>query len=260
MVGKALFGLLAAALIFIPLERFIPQKREQKIFRKGWLTDIFHFLFTRSIADVFTFMFVGSLIFFLHWLISPSFQQAVGAQHRGLQFLEAFVIANIGGYLGHRLSHQIPFLWQFHKIHHSIAEMDWLAAARVHPLDQIVTKALIIAPLYVMGFSKATFGAYLGVAIFQAVLIHANVKINFGPLRWLITTPQFHHWHHSNVPEAFNKNFAGELPLLDMLFGTYYLPKDRMPTSYGLSEQVPAGYLKQLVYPFKRRHLATDVN
>jgi sterol desaturase/sphingolipid hydroxylase (fatty acid hydroxylase superfamily) len=248
---NALFGLVVGALIFIPLERLFPLRREQKIFRRGWLTDLAHFLFTHILANVCTFVVIGVLIFLLHWLVSPAFQLAVASQSRMVQFFEAVLIANLGAYVGHRLAHEIPFLWKFHALHHSITEMDWLAAARLHPLDQIVTRALTIIPLYVLGFSKATFGAYLGIAVFQAVLIHANLKINFGPLRWLITTPQFHHWHHSNEPEALNKNFAGELPVLDMLFGTFYLPKDRTPTRYGLSETIPTGYLKQMFYPFK---------
>ncbi len=252
MVGKALFGLIVGAFIFIPLERLFPLHKEQRVFRKGWLTDVTHFLVTRTLADVSAFIIIGSLIVLVHWFISPTFQSSVAAQPRVLQFVEAIFIANVGGYVGHRLSHEIPFLWKFHSVHHSISEMDWLAAARVHPLDQIVTKALIIIPLYALGFSKATFGIYLGIAIFQAVLIHANVKFNFGPLRWVITTPQFHHWHHSNEPQAWNKNYAGELPLLDLIFGTFYLPKDRMPATYGLQEQAPSGYLRQLLFPFQK--------
>ena len=252
MRTNIVFGLVVGALIFIPLERLFALHRSQKIFRRGWRTDVLHFLFTRSIADVCTFILVGALILLIHWLVSPAFQSSVATQPAALQLVEAILIANIGGYIGHRLSHQVPFLWRFHSVHHSISEMDWLAAARVHPLDQIVTKALTIVPLYVMGFSKATFGAYIGLATVHAVFIHANVRIKFGPLRWLIGSPEFHHWHHSNDPEAHNKNFAGELPLLDLLFGTFYLPKGRMPARYGVSEPVPTGYIGQMLYPFRR--------
>lgn len=257
MTGNAIVGLVVGALIFIPLERLFPLRRDQRTFRSGWRTDLLHFVFTRTLANIFTYIIVGSLIFLLHWSISPGFQSMVAAQSKWLQFLEAVSIANLGGYVGHRLSHEIPFLWKFHAIHHSISEMDWLSAARVHPLDQIVTKALTIIPLYVMGFSRVTFGAYLGLAVFQAVLIHANVKLDFGPLRWIITTPRFHHWHHSNDHEAWNKNYAGELPILDMIFGTYHLPKNRMPTSYGLHEQAPNGYLAQLISPFRQTSNST---
>ena len=252
MKTNIVYALIVGALIFIPLERLFALHKEQKVLRRGWLTDVLHFLFTRTIANVCTFVLVGSVILLIYWLISPAFQAAVAAQARGLQLLEAILIANIGGYIGHRLSHEVPFLWRFHSVHHSISEMDWLAAARVHPLDQIVTKALTIVPLYVMGFSKATFGAYIGLATVHAVFIHANIRVKFGPLRWLIGSPEFHHWHHSNDPEAHNKNYAGELPVLDLLCGTFYLPKDRMPERYGVSEPVPAGYIGQMLYPFRR--------
>lgn len=140
MKGNIIFGLIAGALIFIPLERIFTLRKEQRIFRQGWSTDLLHFLFTRAISEACAFILIAILIFFLNGMISPHFQAMVGAQASALQFMEAFLIANLGGYLGHRLSHEIPFLWRFHAVHHSIAEMDWLAAARVHPLDQVVTK------------------------------------------------------------------------------------------------------------------------
>ena len=253
MRANVIYGLIVGALIFIPLERVLALHKEQKVFRRGWRTDVLHFLFTRTLAEAATFIFVGALIFMIHWLVSPQFQASVAAQNRPVQLIEAVLIANIGAYFGHRLSHEIPFLWRFHSVHHSISEMDWLAAARVHPFDQIVTKALTLVPLYVLGFSKATFGAYIGLATIHAVFIHANVRIKFGPLRWLIGSPEFHHWHHSADLEAHNKNYAGELPLLDLVFGTYYLPRDRMPLRYGVNQPVPIGYVGQMLYPFRRR-------
>jgi len=255
MKANVVYGLIVGALIFIPLERLFALHRGQRILRRGWRADILHFLFTRNLSDICAFLFVGSLVLLAHWVVSPALQATVSSQSRLLQFAEAVLVANVGGYFGHRLSHEVPFLWRFHSVHHSITEIDWLAAARVHPLDQIVTKALTIVPLYILGFSKATFGSYIGLATLHAVFIHANVRFKFGPLRWLIGTPEFHHWHHSAEPEAHNKNFAGELPLLDLLLGTFYLPSGRMPERYGTSEPVPAGYFGQMLYPFRRRFL-----
>jgi sterol desaturase/sphingolipid hydroxylase (fatty acid hydroxylase superfamily) len=252
MKANVIYGLIVGALIFIPLERLFALHKDQKILRRGWRADVIHFLFTRILADGCAFIVVGSLVLLAHSMVNTEFQSAVASQNRALQFIEAVLVANIGAYIGHRLSHQVPFLWRFHSIHHSSSEMDWLAAARVHPLDQIVTKALTIVPLYVLGFSKATFAAYIGLATIHAVFIHANVRFKFGPLRWLIGSPEFHHWHHSADPEAHNKNFAGELPLLDLLFGTSYLPRGRRPQRYGVTEPVPIGYVGQMVYPFRR--------
>jgi sterol desaturase/sphingolipid hydroxylase (fatty acid hydroxylase superfamily) len=249
--GQVIYGLIVGAAIFVPLERLFLLHKEQRILRRGWFTDVIHFLLTRTLGDICAFVVVGALLVLTHFLISPAFQAAIATQARSRQFFEAVMIANLGGYIGHRLSHEIPFLWRFHSVHHSIAEMDWLAAARVHPLDQIITKALTIIPLYVMGFSKATFGAYLGFATFHAVLIHANVRFRFGPFRWLITSPEYHHWHHSAERAAYNKNYAGELPLLDLIFGTFYSPKGERPQRYGTDEPVPSGYFAQLAYPFR---------
>ena len=90
--------------------------------------------------------------------------------------------------------------------------------------------------------------AYLTWASFQAIFIHSNVRFTFGPLRYLLATPQFHHWHHSAT--LHDRNFAVHLPLIDKLFGTYHLPQDEWPEAYGIAGRpVPDGYVKQLVYP-----------
>jgi len=251
------FGLFVAALIFIPLERVFALHREQKIFRKGWATDIVHFLFNRFLIDIGLFVIIGPVILFLHFIVSAKFQAAVAAQPRILQFIEAVFIADIGGYIGHRLTHRIPWLWKFHSVHHSIREMDWLASARLHPIDQVFTRAFAIVPLYIMGFTKETFGFYLVIATLQAIFIHSNVRLKFPRLRWILATPEFHHWHHSNDPEAYNKNFAGQLPVLDWLFGTAHLPKGKMPETYGTNDAVPTSYVKQMLYPFRGQ---TNIN
>ncbi len=72
-----------------------------------------------------------------------------------------------------------------------------------------------------------------------------------GPLRWLLASPQFHHWHHANETHAFDKNFAGQLPFLDALFGTLYIPGKAMPKAYGTGDPVPPLYHEQLLYPFR---------
>jgi sterol desaturase/sphingolipid hydroxylase (fatty acid hydroxylase superfamily) len=252
MKGNFIFGFMVAAMVFVPLERFFALRPEQKIFRKGWRTDVVHFLVNRFMIDAGVFFVVGLLVVLLHGLVSPRLQAAVASQPRILQFVEAVLVAEIGGYFGHRLTHQVPWLWRFHAVHHSIEEMDWLAAARLHPLDQTFTRSLAIIPLYMLGFTRATFGFYLVLATFQAIFIHSNVRFRFRRLRWLLATPQFHHWHHSTEPEALNKNFAGQLPVLDLVFGTAYLPEG-MPGRYGSKDGVPAGYGSQMVFPFKKR-------
>jgi sterol desaturase/sphingolipid hydroxylase (fatty acid hydroxylase superfamily) len=241
-------------LIFVPLERLFALRR-QRVFRQGWLTDVAHFFISYFLVQLGVFLVFITLATLLRGILNPQLHQAIAAQPLWLQFPEALLVAELAFYFAHRLTHQIPFLWRFHVVHHTIAEMDWLAAARLHPLDQIFVKSVTILPLYILGFTEATFGAYLLVIAVQAIFVHANLRLRFGPLRWLISTPEFHHWHHAADPAAHNRNFAGQLPLLDWLFGTLYMPKRRMPQAYGVSDAVPSRYLRQMAYPFQRTRL-----
>jgi sterol desaturase/sphingolipid hydroxylase (fatty acid hydroxylase superfamily) len=77
------------------------------------------------------------------------------------------------------------------------------------------------------------------------------VKWRFGPLEWLVSTPAFHHWHHTNDgPDVINKNYAPMLPWVDWIFGTMYLPKDRQPERYGIDQKISPILFGQLVDPF----------
>ena len=89
-------------------------------------------------------------------------------------------------------------------------------------------------PRIVLGFSQAALMVYVFIVAAQATFIHANVRWEFKPLRRLVATPAFHHWHHSAEREAIDRNFAVHTPVWDLLFGTYYLPA-HWPARYGLS-------------------------
>lgn len=245
-----LLSLFFLALIFVPLERLFARV-EQRVFRKGWRTDLAHFGVSHLLVQVTVFLTMLPAAALFHWVVSDRFQAAVAAQPIWLQFIEAMFVADLFAYLAHRAFHEVPFLWRFHQIHHSSEQLDWLASSRLHVVDILVTRAFGFLPLYIMGYSRAAIGAYLTWASFQAIFIHSNVRFRFGPLRYLLATPQFHHWHHSAV--LYNKNFAVHLPVIDKLFGTFHLPRDQWPEEYGIQgSPVPDGYLQQLVYPLER--------
>jgi sterol desaturase/sphingolipid hydroxylase (fatty acid hydroxylase superfamily) len=185
------------------------------------------------------------------WLVSAELRAAVARQPYWTQVIEAVILGDLGFYVAHRLFHAVPWLWRFHAIHHSIQELDWFAGVRVHVLDQLVTKGISMLPLLVLGFDAVPLGISAGIYFWQSILIHANVRMSFGPLRWMIASPVFHHWHHAARPEAHGKNFAGQLSILDKLFGTMYMPNGQTPESYGLNEPVPHTYISQMLYPFK---------
>src|SRR5260370_32303987 len=91
-----------------------------------------------------------------------------------------------------------------------------------------------LVPLTALGSSERPIRVFASLHLRQSVLAHSNVRVGFGPLRFLFVSPEFHHWHHSNHREARDRNFAGQLSFLDALFGSFHLPRGQIPTTYGL--------------------------
>jgi sterol desaturase/sphingolipid hydroxylase (fatty acid hydroxylase superfamily) len=251
MLPEIVKGFIILACIFIPLERIFAL-HDRKVFRRGWLTDFIYFLSGHFIGKAISAIIVAIAFSESANFVNLELQSKVAYQPIWLQFLEVVIVSDMAYYIAHRLLHEVPWLWQFHAVHHSIEHMDWLAAVRVHPCEQLFTQTCKIMPLYWLGFTKETLVVYALYSAAIAFLIHANIKIKFGILKWFVATPQFHHWHHSKIPEINNKNFAVQLPLLDLLFGTMYMPAIKMPHKYGVSDAIPAGYVGQIFYPFLR--------
>ncbi len=244
--------LLALALIFVPLERLFARLAEQPVLRRGWRTDLAYFFVSHVLVQVTVLLTMAPAALLLGRLVRPEFQAAVAAWPLGLQFFAALLCADLFQYAAHRAFHALPWLWRFHAVHHSSTQLDWLAGSRLHLLDVVVTRAFSFAPLFLMGFSEQALLAYLFFVSFHAVFIHANVRFRLRPLRWLVVTPLFHHWHHGAEPEAVDVNFAVHLPWIDRLFGSAYLP-ERWPACYGIpGDPVPEGFGRQLIHPFRR--------
>jgi sterol desaturase/sphingolipid hydroxylase (fatty acid hydroxylase superfamily) len=245
-----LLNLIAYSAIFIPLERLFGRLTDQPIFRRGWRTDLTYFFVSSLLVQLTTLLTMKPAMVLFSWAVHPSLQARMAALPFAVQFLAILLLTDLVQYWVHRLFHRVSWLWRFHELHHSTDAMDWLAGSRLHLVDVAVTRGLTYVPIYLFGFSEAALFAYVVFVSVQATFIHANVRWKFGPLRWVLTTPQFHHWHHG--AEAIDKNFAVHLPLLDWLFGTFHLPKDQWPKAYGLANgrPVPSGYLRQFVHPF----------
>jgi sterol desaturase/sphingolipid hydroxylase (fatty acid hydroxylase superfamily) len=246
--GEIVVALVVLAIIFIPLERLFALRPRQTL-RRGWRTDVVHYLINGAALKVGIIVAVVVVGTVLRAFIPVTIRAAIAASPSWAQIAAALAITTVGGYAGHRAAHEVPLLWRFHRVHHSIHELDWLAASHLHPLDQIFVRSAAVLPLYALGFGRLSLGAFVVLTTLQAIFVHANVRLTFGPLRWLIATPQFHHWHHAREAEAYNSNYAGEFPAVDALFGTLYLPAQRWPAQYGIDEHEPAGYLRQLVWP-----------
>lgn len=170
----------------------------------------------------------------------------------GVQVLVGLLLVDLLGYAMHRAFHRRP-LWPLHAVHHSSPRLDWLSSIRVHPLNEVLTKTVEGSTLLLVGFDPRVFAVVTPLLTVYAILLHADVRWDFGPLRRVVASPLFHRWHHAADREAWDKNFAGLFAFWDVLFGTYHLPVGRLPEALGApSEPVPARFLAQLVYPFRR--------
>jgi sterol desaturase/sphingolipid hydroxylase (fatty acid hydroxylase superfamily) len=88
---------------------------------------------------------------------------------------------------------------------------------------------------------------------FHSAFVHANLNWTLGPFKYVLATPVFHRWHHTSPEEGGNTNFAGTFPIWDILFGTFRMPENALPESYGKDEQaIPSEIVGQLAYPFRQ--------
>lgn len=246
-----ILDLLGSTLIFVGFEKIFPLYRGQPLFRKEWQTDLVHFAVNHFIIGL-ALLTVNFLIHKIFgWIAIPAAQELVQAIPFIPQLLLCILIADLAQYWTHRAYHEVPFLWRFHAVHHSTKTMDWLAGSRMHILELIATRVLVLGSLYVLGFEKAVMDVYIIVVGFQAVFNHANVHLNWGPLKYLIVTPDFHHWHHSSDDMAVDKNYAAHFAFLDHLFGTAIQGQTGFPQRYGvIGDYMPEGFVAQQRFPF----------
>jgi sterol desaturase/sphingolipid hydroxylase (fatty acid hydroxylase superfamily) len=248
-----LINLSLLGILFIPLERLFGLRTEQSIFRSDWRQDLFYFLINSLLVQSLTFLSLTpatEIVAHTQW---TEMRAAIASQPIWLQVIEIMVLTDLTQYWVHRLFHRIPFLWGFHAVHHSTQTMDWLAGSRMHVVEIVALRGITVIPMYALGFHEWALKAYILYIYIHSTLIHANVRFDFGWLKYFIATPQFHHWHHGIEKEAIDVNFAVQFPWLDRLFGTYYVPGDKWPSGYGVGgHPVPPGYLKQLTYPFRQ--------
>jgi sterol desaturase/sphingolipid hydroxylase (fatty acid hydroxylase superfamily) len=247
-----ILDLLGSTTIFVVLEKLFPLYKGQPIFRREWQTDLKHFAVNHFLVG----LILLTVNFLIHnvfgWLVNHDFQLAVQRIWFLPQLLLCILVADLAQYFTHRAYHEVPLLWKFHSVHHSTKTMDWLAGSRQHMLEIVATRVLVLAPLFVIGFSEGVINAYIIIVGFQAVFNHANVHLPWGPLRYLIVTPDFHHWHHSQDDEAIDKNYAAHYSFLDYLFGTAVKSARKFPEHYGVvGDYMPDGFVNQQLFPFK---------
>ena len=162
-------------------------------------------------------------------------------------------------YWTHRAFHTMS-LWRFHAVHHAPEHLDWTSANRFHPVNIFFHSVLADAVMILLGVSPEVLIVLAPFNAGMSALVHANLDWTFGPCRYLVASPVFHRWHHTDYRRGGSKNFAPTFPLIDVLFGTFYMPKGELPDRYGVHDKhFPTEIVGQLLYPFrcKRRKEAS---
>lgn len=246
--------------IFVPLEHFFAV-HPHKMLRKGLSADLCYYFLSSLLPAALLSVPVSVLAWCVRHIMPGSVLAMTASLSFGLRGLAALLAGEVGYYWGHRWSHEIPFLWRFHAIHHSAEAMDFLVHTRAHPLDMVFGRYCALVPIYVLGLAGPTtaFGGSVLLVLVTLIgtlwgfFVHANLRWRFGPLEWLVSTPKFHHWHHTK-DGLINHNYASVFPWLDRLFATHNLPKE-WPEAYGIEGSMPPTLIGQLTYPL----LPTDV-
>ena len=247
-VDWLILSFLVSALIFMFLEKIFPRYRDQLIMRPEWPLDMFYFCFNHlAISAILIFANYHASHF--NWAASPELQQTIRSLPVFVQVILIVLCADFVLYWEHRAYHEIKLLWPVHAVHHSIENLDWLAGSRGHFIQVFSERAMVMIPLYLLGADETALNIYVTFAALQAILIHCNLGIPFGPLKYLFVTPQFHHWHHSSEKPAIDTNYAAHTVIFDALFGTYHVPNEHWPADFGTTVRLPRTLLGQTFYP-----------
>ena len=240
-LARLLLWLALVMAIFVPLERRFPQRR-QPMLRHQFGADLALYFLNGLLPKLLLALPLSALAWLFHSLSHSGSFAAMAAMPVRLRFLLALVVGDAGAYWGHRLCHELPLLWRWHRLHHSAEAMDWLVNTRAHPLDLCITRLSGLVPFYLLGLAQPSAQSFDIIPILYTVVgtiwsffVHANLGLRFGFLEGLIATPAFHHWHHAvDGTVAANRNYAAMFPWLDRLFGSHWLPSCRWPERYGL--------------------------
>jgi sterol desaturase/sphingolipid hydroxylase (fatty acid hydroxylase superfamily) len=245
--------LLGSALLFVFIEKVRPLRPAQPVFREAWQTDLAHFAVIHLLVGLLMLATNGFAHRVVTWVEADGLQAAVQALPFPVAVLAAMLVADLVQYAAHRCFHEVPWLWRFHAVHHSVRTMDWLAGSRLHLFEVLGTRSLVLAALLLAGFTRGVIDAYIVIVGFHAVLNHANVNLRLGPLRHLLVTPAYHHWHHASEAAAIDRNYAAHFPFIDRLFGTQVRGVPDWPARYGVVEDdVPDGFWAQTLHPFRK--------
>lgn len=263
--GSYFYLLIGISLLVWILEIAFPWRKNQAIFRKDFFLDAFYMFFNFFFFNLLIFIALsnvtanlfGNFMQFIH--LPKTGIIDLSSWSMWLQIPIFFILADFVQWSVHVTLHKVPWLWKFHKVHHSVEEMGFAAHLRYHWMETLVYKTfLYIFMAWVFNF-KLEYAFFLhAFTILIGHLNHANISLDYGPLKYILNNPKMHIWHHakklpSNLP--FGMNFGITLSIWDYLFKTAYIPYDGRDIELGFEnvEKYPSSFIDQNLEPFKEK-------
>jgi len=247
-------------IVFSILTKIAPCNPGQPLWRKSSLTDIGYYfiipVLTRFVRIAY--ISVGVALVF-HGQPDGDITDHIlhgygplGALPLWIQAALIFLISDVILYWTHRWFHG-KTLWHWHAIHHSPPQVDWLSTYRFHPINTWLSFTLVDTLMLLAGFSLEAVLIMGTFNMMYSAMVHANLNWTFGPFKYCFASPVFHRWHHTAQDEGRDKNFAPTFPLLDVVFGTFYMPEGQLPQHYGVpGSNIPENsFLGQMLWPFR---------
>jgi len=250
------YWLIGVSLFFFALELLSPWRRDQKRFRKDFWLDLFYVFFNYFLFSLFIYNAASDVAvnLFSDALAAIGITNLIAIEVNGwpvwVQLVVLFVLRDFIHWNVHRLLHRIPWLWEFHKVHHSVEQLGFAAHLRFHWMENVVYNALQYLPLAMIGFGIDDYFIAYMIALAIGHFNHSNLSVPLGPLKYVLNNPQMHIWHHAKSwPEAspYGINFGLSLSVWDYLFGTAAIPHDGRDITLGFpgDESFPTTFLGQ---------------
>jgi len=255
--------LIGVSIFFFTLEIVIPWRKKQPILRKDFWQDAFYMFFNFFLFSLIGYNAVSDVFvqFFKDFLAIFGVTNVVAIEINSWpvwgQLLTLFVLRDFIHFNVHRLLHRVPWLWEVHKVHHSVQEMGFAAHLRYHFMETVVYRFFEYLPLAMIGFGITDFFVVHIFALAIGHLNHSNLNFDFGPLRYILNNPKMHIWHHAKeIPEnhQYGVNFGVTLSFWDFIFRTNYMPHEGrdIPLGFEGIEAYPEDFLGQQLGPFRR--------
>ena len=262
--GNYFYWLLGISLFFFLMEVLRPWREGQPKFRKDFWLDAFYMLFNFFLFSLIIYHAASELVvtWFQNLLSVVGITNLVAIKIGGwaiwVQLLTLFVLRDFIHWNVHRLLHRIPWLWEFHKVHHSVEQMGFAAHLRYHWMENVVYKVIEYLPLALIGFGINDFLIVHLFTIIVGHFNHSNLRVPLGPLKYIFNNPQMHIWHHAKkLPREhrYGMNFGLSLSIWDYIFRTAYIPHNGrdIPLGFHDMKEFPKTFWGQMIHGFRRK-------